>query len=112
MAIATPSPAATATPSPSPEAVTSVEEAIAAVVAVEPRFQGFGPLDLDVIGQANHVRGSETARGFELTFVAGSGDCPAGCINHHYTKFLVGRDGSVVMLCEWAEGEAPQGTPC
>ncbi len=98
--------------SPAATRITSAEQAIAAVVAQDPRFLGYGPLDPNLIGQANHVRAKQTETGFELTFVSGSGDCPAGCINHDYVKFHVGRDGSVVKRCEWSEGEEPHGTPC
>ena len=82
------------------------------MVAVDPRFLGYGPLNPDVIGASRWVQVNEMPDAFILTFVAGSGDCPAGCINHDYVKFRVGRDGSVKKLCEWAEGEVPRGSPC
>ena len=111
-------PAVTPSASPSPSAsgtasVTSVEEAVAAVVEADPRFLGYGPQDRDLIGQTNFYLASRVGSSFELTFVAGSGDCPAGCIEHEFAKFRVTEDGTVTLLCEWSEGgEAPQGTPC
>ena len=91
----------------------TVEQAIAAVGAFDSRFLGYEPLDPDVIGQANYVEVREfPGRGYELTFVAGSGDCPAGCINRDYARFDVRPDGTVTLRCEWSEGDEPSGTPC
>lgn len=92
--------------------IDTVEEAIAAVGAVDSSFLGYEPFDPDVIGASAWVEVEETADGYLLTFMKGSGDCPAGCINRAYAKFAVDRDGSVELLCEWREGGDAAGTPC
>jgi hypothetical protein len=68
-----------------------------------------------MIGQSHwvdiRVLGDEG--GYHLTFVAGSGDCQSGCIDHAFVSFRVLRDGTVEKLCEWRdEGQAAEGTPC
>lgn len=77
-------------------------------VGYSQRKPGVGPA-----GGSKFVTVSATSAGYELIFVTGSGDCPAGCIDHTFTKFTVARDGTVEKRCEWAEGEeAGPATPC
>lgn len=54
-----------------------------------------------MIGDGPHVVVMRATDGWILTFVTGSGDCPAGCIEHAYAKFSVSGDGTVVELCRW-----------
>jgi hypothetical protein len=110
-----PSPSATPTAAPGgPQPpIESVEEAIAAVAAVDSQFLGYEPLDPDVIGASAWVEFADGEDVMTLTFVRGSGDCQAGCINKAYAKFEVHKqDGKVVKLCEWATGDTTGGTPC
>jgi len=114
----------TPTPGESPSASTpgpggvqppidDVDEAIAAVAAVDPQFLGYQPLDPDVIGASAWVEVADGEDALILTFVRGWGDCPAGCINRAYAKFEVHKsDGQVIKLCEWQQGEDAVGTPC
>jgi hypothetical protein len=90
------------------------EEALAAVALVAPQYLGYGPRDLDVIGQSSWVDTSRTAEGFEITFVTGSGDCPAGCIEHQFARYEVRTDGTVRLLCEWRSevGVEAEPSPC
>jgi hypothetical protein len=93
--------------------IEDVDEAIAAVAAVDPQFLGYRPLDPDVIGASAWVEVAEGEDVIVLTFVRGWGDCPAGCINRAYAKFEVHKqDGTVVKVCEWQQGEEAVGTPC
>jgi len=92
--------------------VDSVEEAIGAVGELDSNFLGYEPLDPNVIGASNWVEVEETADGYALVFVSGSGDCPAGCINRSNVKFTVARDGTVERRCEWHTGDQAAGTPC
>jgi hypothetical protein len=92
------------------------EEAIAAVIAEYPRFEGYplrdpaypsGSLDPGdvLIGQSRWVIARSVAAGIELTFVTGSGDCPSGCIEHVYETYLVEPDGTVSFIC--SETDSP-----
>lgn len=111
-----PSPAASQPASVVPGApqppIDTQEEAIAAVGAFDSQFLGYQPLDPDIIGASAWVEVQEETDGYSLVFVRGSGDCPAGCINRAYAKFLVSREGAVELRCEWSEGGEAQGTPC
>ena len=93
--------------------IEDIDEAIAAVAAVDPQFLGYQPLDPDVIGASAWVEVADGEDVVILTFVRGWGDCPAGCINRAYAKFEVHKpDGTVIKLCEWQQGEEAVGTPC
>jgi hypothetical protein len=106
------SPSASTPPGVQPP-IEDVEEAIAAVAAMDPQFLGYKPLDPDVIGASAWVEVADGEDVVILTFVRGWGDCPAGCINRAYAKFEVHKpDGTVIKLCEWQQGEEAVGTPC
>lgn len=92
--------------------IDTAEEALAAVAAADPRFLGYAPRDPNRIGQANYVEVTQRGDAFELVFSSGSGDCPAGCIERSFEKFVVRRDGSVEHRCSWSKGETDAGTPC
>ena len=93
-------------------AVTTSLEAIEAVGVLESQFEGYRPQPPDVIGASSNVLVQEDATGFLVTFVTGSGDCFAGCINTRYDKFHVAFDGTVDRLCTWTIGDEEEGTPC
>ena len=108
-----PSPAPTDRAPGAPEPpIETPEEAVAAVAAEYPEFEGYGPRDPGLIGQSHFVDVIGDDDGFVLTFHAGSGDCPAGCIDFSIAKFRVHLDGTVERLCEWRTGEVAAGTPC
>lgn len=109
-------PSASASPSPSDAGlhVDNAEAAIAAVGRFDPRFLGYRPQQPGAIGDGPHVIVEHGGRGWVLTFVTGSGDCPAGCISHAYAKFSVTQEGIVTLLCTWEteSGGASSGTEC
>lgn len=101
-----------ASESPDASPVATADEALAHVIEVFPRFDGYplrparepdgspGPaFGGDPIGQSRWVVARDVAAGIELTFVTGSGDCPAGCIEHAYETYLVKPDGAVTLIC-------------
>jgi hypothetical protein len=94
-------------PSPQPTAlnISTPELAVAAVQAQTPLFDNFGPKRKDVIGQdhwweALPLDGSTPPAGWAVTFTAGWGDCPAGCIDNHSWTWNVARDGTVTFVSE------------
>lgn len=105
---------------PSPSTPLTVEAALAAVIAEFPRFEGY-PLRTSrqadgspepivgrgLVGQSRWVVARQVPAGIELTFVTGSGDCPAGCIDYAYDTYLVEPDGRVSFIC--SEGEPAGG---
>ena len=58
-------------------------EAVAQVLAQDPRFAGIGPLDPDLIGQSAWYEVSPATVGWRVTVTMGWGDCQAGCISRH-----------------------------
>jgi hypothetical protein len=96
------------------EPVESAGQAIAAVGAFDPQFLGYAPQVPGQIGEGPHVMVEKVADGWQLTFVTGSGDCFAGCIEHAFAKFLVTPAGLVTPLCRWstASGEVVDGEAC
>ena len=118
--------AASSTPSPLIESTPSlpaltIETALAAVVAEVPRYDGYplrafgdpatspGPVvGEELVGQSRWVIGREVSAGIELTFVTGSGDCPAGCIEHALETYLVEPDETVTFIC--GESDEPSAT--
>ncbi len=125
----TAAPARTSVPSngsaPSRPPLTA-DEALTLVIEEHPRYEGYplravaepsgsaGPiLGGGLIGQSRWVIARQVTAGIELTFVTGSGDCPAGCIEHAYDTYLVEPDGTVTFVCSEADGPAgrtPEGT--
>jgi hypothetical protein len=92
----------------------TAEAAIAAVVAIAPQFAGFGPERPGQVGESSHVVVATVDTGWQLTFVTGSGDCMAGCIEHAYAKYAVARTGKVSLQCEWSTdaGTVVKGRSC
>ncbi len=120
LAVASPSPSLELESDPARPALTA-EAALAAVVDEYPRYADHplrafvdsdaspGPVvGEELIGQSRWVIAREVAAGIELTFVTGSGDCPAGCIEHAYETYLVESDGTVTFIC--SESDEPSGT--
>ena len=77
-----------------------VQEAVALVLAEDSRFEGIGPLDPFVIGQADWYELTETDTGWEIEVRIGWGDCPAGCISEHRWRYVVSSSGNVSLLGE------------
>ena len=97
---------ASPSPSPPPRPVLTEADAVARVIAADPRFTGLTPRDPDLIGQADwyEVMPASGVGAFLVTMRIGWGDCPAGCIDEHSWTYAVGPDGSVKLQ---SEGGAP-----
>jgi hypothetical protein len=101
-------------PSPSPSApvttpapslslpISTAADAMAAVVAADPRFADIPPRRLDLIGQSTwwEARPASGVGAFVVQVVVGWGDCQAGCIDSHSWTFAVTPDGGVRQLSE------------
>jgi hypothetical protein len=102
------SPVASQPPSPTPAPsaaggpVTTPEQAVAAVVAFEPRFAGIEVKNPDMIGQSAwyEVKQASGVGAFLVTMRIGWGDCPAGCIEQHLWTYAVAPDGGVTLQNE------------
>lgn len=107
------SPSSTPTPPPSHGPVTTPEEAVAAVIAVEPRFTGIGPQDPDLIGQSAwyEVTPASGVGAFVVDIRVGWGDCPAGCINEHTWTYVVQTDGTAQLQSEGGDVMPPEAWP-
>ena len=97
-------------PSTSPVTITTPEEAAARVAQVVPSFAGIGPKDPNIIGGCCFWEAIETAKGFEVTFEVGWGDCQAGCIDRHRWTYSVSRDGAVSVFSQTGP-PVPSGVP-
>ncbi len=93
-----PQPSSTTPPGP----VTSPQDAVARVIAAEPRLTGITPFDTGMIGQASWytVEPASGVGAYVVGIRIGWGDCPAGCINEHSWVYAVGPDGAVSMVSE------------
>ena len=92
-------------PSPTPVSIDSPEAAARAVSAVAPLFAGFPEKSPGMVGarswyEAARTEAAKPPTDWNVTFSAGWGDCPAGCINVHAWTYRVGFDGSVTFTSE------------
>ncbi len=100
-----PSPSSSSLPSAAPVVVgpvTTEDQALAAVVATEPRLAGIGPKRMDVIGQSAwwEARPASGVGVYVVMVRIGWGDCEAGCIDAHSWTYAVGPDGEVRVVSE------------
>jgi hypothetical protein len=106
---------ASPTPSPSPTRgpVTTSEEAVAAVIATEPRLTGIAARDPNLIGQGSwyEVTPASGVGAFLVKVQVGWGDCPAGCINGHEWVYAVQPDGTAVLQSESGDVVPPEAWP-
>lgn len=113
---------AASSPSPmaSPSAVPSTggpvrteADAVARVLAHEPRFSGIRARDSDLIGQAAwyEVAPASGVGAYVVTIRLGWGDCPAGCLDEHTWLYAVGPDGSVTLQSEGGSIVPPDAWP-
>ncbi len=86
-------------PGASPTPLNAADAARLAL-AQQDRFQGIGPFDPNLIGQAAWYKVSPAGDGWEVQIRIGWGDCPAGCINEHLWVYGVAHDGSVHLASE------------
>jgi hypothetical protein len=82
--------------------VTTPEDAVARVVAHEPRFAGISERDPEMIGQASwyEVAPASGVGAYVVTMHVGWGDCQAGCIEGHSWVYAVAPDGTVTLQSE------------
>lgn len=87
---------------PPPTTVTSPEDALARVVAHEPRLTGIQPFDSGLVGQSSWytVEPASGVGAFLVTVRIGWGDCEAGCIDEHTWVLAVTPDGGVSVVSE------------
>ncbi len=96
-----------ATPAPS-AAVSSADQAAAAVAATNPRFDGIEQKNPDMIGQGSFWVAEPIVSGYtggspgswRVTYTIGWGDCPSGCIYQHVWTYEVAADGTVKLVSE------------
>jgi hypothetical protein len=97
------------TPAPSDGGpVTTEDDAVARVIAEEPRLAGISKRDPEMIGQANwyEVMPASGVGAFIVTVRLGWGDCQAGCIDEHTWVYAVQPDGTVKLQSEGG-GDVP-----
>jgi hypothetical protein len=96
-----------------PEGVTTPEQAIARVIAAEPRLTGIAPFDTGLIGQSSWytVQPASGVGAFVVTVQVGWGDCEAGCINEHTWVVAVKPDGAVDVINESGPAVPPDAWP-
>jgi hypothetical protein len=90
-------------PAPTPPTpVTTPEQAVARVVAAEPRLTGIAPFDTGLIGQSSWyaVEPASGVGAFVVNVRVGWGDCESGCIDEHDWVFAVLPDGGVSVVSE------------
>lgn len=98
---ASPSAGASSGAGPGGARVTTADAAFAAVRARSPWFDGIGPKNPDLIGQAAWWEAKPAAGGaWALTVSVGWGDCQAGCIDRHAWQWLVAADGGLTFQGE------------
>ena len=92
----------TPSPSPTPVLVTTPEQAVARVIATEPRLAGIAPFDPQLIGQASwyKVTPASGVGAFVVEVRVGWGDCPSGCIDEHRWVYAVAPDGTVTLVSQ------------
>jgi hypothetical protein len=73
---------------------------LGAIIASPPESQ-VGEPETDIFVQAENG-------GWNITFVKGWGDCPSGCINHHYWFVFVDRNENVTLKSEVINGTEPE----
>ena len=93
--------------------MTTEADAIARVIAAEPRFTGIGPRDTELIGQSSWVEAMPASGvgAFLVNVRVGWGDCPAGCIESHTWRYAVRPDGSVMLQSEDGPAVPPDALP-
>jgi hypothetical protein len=82
--------------------VTTAEQAVARVVAAEPRLNGIQPFDTGLIGQSSWVtvEAGSGVGAILVTVRVGWGDCESGCIGEHGWVYAVTPDGEVRVVNE------------
>ena len=100
-------------PASTPNPVITSDEAVAQVIATEPRLAGIGPLDTGLIGQSSWytIAPASGVGAFIVSIRVGWGDCPAGCMSEHTWTYAIGPRGEVTILSESGEPVPPDAWP-
>lgn len=111
-----PAPDPSSAPSPAPSAgrpVRTEADAVARVVAHEPRFAGIRVRDPGLVGQAAwyDVAAASGVGAYIVTMRVGWGDCPSGCIEEHTWTYAVLPDGEVKLQSEGGSTVPPDAWP-
>lgn len=94
--------ASTGIPGPTPGPARNATEAVARVIASEPRLTGIAAFDSALIGQSSWytVTPASGVGAFLVSVRIGWGDCESGCIDEHTWTFAVAPDGAVSPVAE------------
>jgi hypothetical protein len=87
-------------PSGSTMAIDSPEAAARLVIGGEPRFEGIGPFDPELIGGCCWYEATAVEGGYQVIVNVGWGDCPAGCTNKHRWTYAVTPSGEMQLIGE------------
>jgi hypothetical protein len=105
--VASPGASAPSAPSQPPVGRITADDAVALVLATDPRFAGLKPRDPVMIGQPAWYAIRPDGAGYVVTVTIGWGDCPAGCIYHHAWVYAVSGTGRVDLVSESGDEEPP-----
>jgi hypothetical protein len=94
------SPAPSAATPPTAGSPITEAEAVARVLASDPRFAGIGPPNPDLIGQSAWYEVSPATVGWRVAVTIGWGDCQAGCISRRTWVYEVDTGGNVRLVEE------------
>jgi hypothetical protein len=88
-------------------------DAVARVIAHEPRLAGIQPFDSGLIGQSSWytVQAASGVGAYVVTLRVGWGDCESGCIDEHSWVVAVAPDGAVSVLSETGPPVPPEAWP-
>ena len=100
-------------PTPPSAGVRTPADAVARVIASEPRLVGIQPFDTGLIGQSSWftVEPASGVGAFVVTIRVGWGDCQAGCIEEHSWVYAVKPDGDVSVVSEAGGAVPPEAWP-
>lgn len=102
------------TPEPTHPPIPITEaDAVARVIAHEPRFAGITRRDPNLIGQANwfEVQEASGVGAYIVTMRVGWGDCPAGCMDEHRWIYVIAPTGAVSLQSESGPPTPPDAWP-
>ena len=110
------SPGGSSVESPAPSVggpVTTEADALARLIAKEPRFAGIARHDPNLIGQGSwyEIAQASGVGAYLVTIRIGWGDCPSGCIDDHTWVYAVAPDGSLTLQSEGGTDVPPEAWP-
>lgn len=91
------------TSAPATPALAAASDAIALAQKQFPELKDIKPTASGTIGASTNITVQEMPGGWNLIFWKGSGDCPSGCINHHFWYISVDKTGKVAKAGEYVK---------